>query len=357
MARTVTDNYSVAHIYAQQNQESARSHNGNFYFEGPAVYSYRTCIGMFLKPHGSKASDSPTLFLSDTNHSVSTSRVQSYLRSACRHHDIVYVSSDLLNTISFRPWFFKNHGKGATTSEKKLNRAHCKVAIQKQADEWSEAARRELRVASRARSRKEGLVNRAQGLVNRARKLAKLFKVRISIPKDLRLMDSDMESLLAGVATEMKARKARELKARKEREAAQRERDAGLFAEWQRGISRYACPPSYETSPNGGVYMRRYYKPDGTVELQTSQGARVPWAHALRVFKALKAIRASGQAWEANGRVLRVGHFSVDRIEPNGDFKAGCHVFKWADIEPFAIAQGVYGIEADDSAIVEKESV
>ena len=357
MTRTVFDNFTVAHIWAQQNQASGRSHNGNFYFEGSAIYSYYTCIGMFLKPYGSKAGDSPLVFLSDTNHSVSTSKVQGYLSVACRHRNIVYVSSALLDTMSSRPWIFKSHEKSSTESEKKLRRAHCKAAIQKQADSWFDAARRELKAASRARSRKVDFISAARDYIARANDLAAMFRVRIKTPKHLRQIDSDLDSVLETLQAQEKQARDKARAAQAKRLEAAKARDKAAFEEWERGISPYACPASYDTTPNGGVYMRRYYKPDGESELQTSQGARVPWTHAVRVFQALKAVRASGAAWESNGRVLRVGHFSVDRIEANGDFRAGCHAFKWADIEPFALAQGVFGIEASDSAIVSKESV
>lgn len=40
MTRTVLDNAMVAHVWAQLAQPEGRSHNGNFYFEGPFLYSY-----------------------------------------------------------------------------------------------------------------------------------------------------------------------------------------------------------------------------------------------------------------------------------------------------------------------------
>lgn len=40
MTQYVYDNGMVAHVWANQSQDSARSHNGNFYFEGRAIYSY-----------------------------------------------------------------------------------------------------------------------------------------------------------------------------------------------------------------------------------------------------------------------------------------------------------------------------
>lgn len=40
MTRQVYENSMIAHIWANESQESARSHNGQFYFEGPRIYSY-----------------------------------------------------------------------------------------------------------------------------------------------------------------------------------------------------------------------------------------------------------------------------------------------------------------------------
>lgn len=39
--RTVFTNHMVAHVWAQQNQPHGRSGNGQFFFDGPTIYSYR----------------------------------------------------------------------------------------------------------------------------------------------------------------------------------------------------------------------------------------------------------------------------------------------------------------------------
>lgn len=35
-------------------------------------------------------------------------------------------------------------------------------------------------------------------------------------------------------------------------------------------------------------------------------------------------------------------HFHVDAIEPNGDFRAGCHVIRWQECERLAREIGVF---------------
>ena len=91
-------------------------------------------------------------------------------------------------------------------------------------------------------------------------------------------------------------------------------------------------------------------------ELQTTQGARVPLTHAIRVFRFLKLCRERGEGWKANGRFIRVGHFTVDRIESNGDFVAGCHSIRWAEVAALAERLGLADLAADDSAAVARAS-
>lgn len=79
--------------------------------------------------------------------------------------------------------------------------------------------------------------------------------------------------------------------------------------------------------------------------LETSQGATVPLRHAFRVFQFVAACRAERKAWTPGcgfgpGRI-RVGHFALDRIDSTGNFVAGCHSIKWAEVSRLAEALGV----------------
>jgi hypothetical protein len=46
--KTVVSNSMVAHLWAHQSQDTARSGNGNIWFEGTTLYSYRTPIANFV---------------------------------------------------------------------------------------------------------------------------------------------------------------------------------------------------------------------------------------------------------------------------------------------------------------------
>lgn len=92
MAQVFT-NDMVAHVWAQQTQESGRSNNGQFYFEGRALWSYGThfCVG-FIVPapaaigaRGGNVSGRPVALLESASRSITTTRHQSYARSAVSH--------------------------------------------------------------------------------------------------------------------------------------------------------------------------------------------------------------------------------------------------------------------------------
>ena len=85
--------------------------------------------------------------------------------------------------------------------------------------------------------------------------------------------------------------------------------------------------------------------------LETSQGATVPLPHAVKVFQFVKRCKESGTAWQRNGHTIRVGHFQVDEISPNGNFRAGCHSINWQEVERVAVALGVMDVAASDSAL------
>lgn len=103
---------------------------------------------------------------------------------------------------------------------------------------------------------------------------------------------------------------------------------------------------------SGGAYMR--IRGDS---LETSQGASVPLAHAIRVFQFVKLCRARGEGWKRNGKTIRVGHFQVDSIDPDGSFKAGCHCFSWPEIERVAALAGVAEAEPSAEAVETREGV
>lgn len=87
----------------------------------------------------------------------------------------------------------------------------------------------------------------------------------------------------------------------------------------------------YLTDEQGGALLR---VKDNILE--TSQGAKVPLEHAVKAFKAVKAVRDHGLTWKRNGSTLRVGHFQIDTINSDGSIRVGCHKINWPEIKRIA---------------------
>lgn len=92
------------------------------------------------------------------------------------------------------------------------------------------------------------------------------------------------------------------------------------------------------SGPNNTALVRR--SSDGE-RLETSHGADVPWSHAVKAFRFIQACKESGEAFHTNGRVVRVGHFTVTSISAEGDMVAGCHKFAYSVMSELAMSQGV----------------
>lgn len=198
----------------------------------------------------------------------------------------------------------------------------------------------------------------------------------LHVPADFPATRADVQAEAARIMTEREERAARALarltpaeKARREAakvaRAERREREQRLrfadaadkLAGWREGLNvRYGLPYG---DPDGNAYIRAVgvKRKAGEITggtLETSQGARVPLVEALRVFRFLKCVRDSGDAWEAgHGRHVRVGQFHVNRIEADGSFRAGCHRFAWAEIIGLADSLGVAFLPCDRAALRE----
>src|SRR3954469_7899047 len=85
--KTVFSNSQVAHVWAQQNQASGRSNNGQFYFEGATIFSYgghfpiARFAGKSVQPAGSRFIKRVVLYTA-ADYSITTSRHKSYVQGA-----------------------------------------------------------------------------------------------------------------------------------------------------------------------------------------------------------------------------------------------------------------------------------
>lgn len=139
----------------------------------------------------------------------------------------------------------------------------------------------------------------------------------------------------------------REAERERERNAERFARDAERRRAWLAGESDYSRDSSgRQLSDERGRALMRINGDN----LETSWGATVPLAHAIRAFRFIKAMRESGRTWHRNGKTIRVGHYQVDAIEADGSFTAGCHSFAWPEVERVAILAGVADCPASEAA-------
>lgn len=82
MTRKVFANSMVAHVWAQQNQTEGRSSNGNFYFDGRALYSYGRHFPCAVFSHWRDENGRTIVLTNEGRYSVSTSRHMSDMRRA-----------------------------------------------------------------------------------------------------------------------------------------------------------------------------------------------------------------------------------------------------------------------------------
>jgi hypothetical protein len=175
---------------------------------------------------------------------------------------------------------------------------------------------------AKARQRKPEYLAELRGLVEEANRFATFFglRPRLTLPDDL-----------TGMITECQAIEKRD-RERKQREERKREREAQeRLQKWVDGALDY-CPSGY------GQPIRLRIAGD---ELQTSRGARVPLAHAVKAFRVLKRLHDKGQAYQRNGHTIHLGQFALDSLDTEGTVTAGCHTVQWAEIARVAALAGV----------------
>lgn len=158
------------------------------------------------------------------------------------------------------------------------------------------------------------------------------------------------------------AEAARRTRAQERAEERARERLERERAEREAWLAGDKAARFYGRDAQGGAYLRAVdvtRDESGNVTggtLETSQGANVPLAHALRVFRFLKHCRDTGTPWQRNGRTIRVGFYQVDSVDSDGSFRAGCHRINWPQVAALAERLGVADL-APDSSVAQARDV
>lgn len=346
------DNGMCAHVWAQQNKERGKTGNGNMSFEGPILYSYSTPIGRFVETVDGRRA----VLVTANSYSITTSG---------KHMPALWRAIDY-GRGQFAPCFTVPRLSGRSG----LGYTHFDLTAEDHAANLAHLVACYDNFAAKAKRGRGYYLDSVRGHLVDAAEAATGYAAAFGLALD-RTFDAEGDA--AAIAAHWAAREAKanapgaaekrereraaraERKERKEREAREKAlaEAAEAIADWRAGRkATYTLPHVARLDSNGGALLRVVYTAPGSIEsgsLETSQGARVPLADAIKVFRFVKLCKERGEAWHRNGRTLPVGAFQVDHVAPNGTFRAGCHLIHWPEIEAAAKAAGVLDIAPADT--------
>lgn len=283
--RRVIDSREVYHLWAHQSQDSARGH-ASISFEGERAYSYSAVIGRILT---SPKTGERVYLLSSRSYSVTTSRHQSMLRSAC-------------------------YGLGTRFSVYDPSDSPERI-LRSMLEELPALAEK----VAKARTRKDWAQSTLDSRINDCREFARLFKLSTKgIPA-------------SGDAAEINARAE---KVRKAEEAATKKRNREAIKESLAALPAWFAG-EHPTGLRFSVLDTDYLRVRGD-HAETSKGAYVPIEHVKQVAPLVLSILREKRTYKRNGHSIHLGHYTLDSIDKDGTVKVGCHTFKRAEIERFA---------------------
>jgi hypothetical protein len=75
-------------------------------------------------------------------------------------------------------------------------------------------------------------------------------------------------------------------------------------------------------------------------QIETSQGASIPLAHAPRIWRLVSACVSAGREYKRNGHTEHAGEYAIDSVSAAGELRAGCHTIPYAELQRLAAALG-----------------
>jgi hypothetical protein len=370
--KKVYDNAMVAHIWANQSQSEARSHNRHFWFRDKSIYSYSTEIARLVE----NVKGEQIALVTSHSYSMTTSgKHMPAIRRALRQGVTAYsVPAFEYHEANIKHWlteytnlkasclrvkyrydgrYDKTEGlhRIATTIASytndfgltvdhpnfdndliEIDAAHAKRntpdAIAKR--EKAQAKRNAIRAKEEWEKQLHSGIRRLfEGCSEEATyRLWKLNPVNSPLPHQYCFAHDDPRRAEVQAAYQVLDDKKQEEK----------------LADWLQGKQ------VFNLYTQGAAYLRIRDS-----NLETSQGATVPLDHATRAFRFIRAVRASQRPWARNGHCVRVGHFQIDSIDGEGNIRAGCHNIQWSEIERIANQIGLFYLpELEDVELVSK---
>ncbi len=298
----VFDTGEIPHLWAHRTQDEARNRQGNLYFTADTIYSYGSHFPI-ARHVVSEAGGRAVLFTTAT-YSVTTSSHCSAVRSAIPSGIPVFHVPNVCHG--------RYSGSELTADGHAGNLA-----------DYTERIEKHVVISARARSSYAKAWNNqhAGHLRHQAFAYCSFFGLPVPNIPEVPEINSDALTAIRKREAKRAAEKAEQTK-RERAEALVRQQE--LITQWR--ASQYS----------GCLYdVPAMLRIDGD-EVVTSRGARFPVSHAKRGLAFVRKVRESRQAYVRNGHTIHLGPYALDRIEPDGTVKAGCHVVSWEEIERIA---------------------
>ena len=326
--KIVVSNSQVAHLWANQSQELARS--GSMSFQGLNLYSYSTCIAALHRVTVGSTGRTGIALLNCRKYSATTSgRHMPAVRRAL--HGLAYTMLSVPEV----------HNDSADFPERSLSDREHTINQSYLSAEYKTFAAKLMRAQSLRDWQRQQLMelDHAQTLYANAFGLKTDGQIHwltdwdMAQARQTRLAsDPKRQARIAAREAAQRAKDAR-------RALADYQRNHGALTAFRAGSSSYG----YLVAIDGSAYLR--VSADGQA-VQTSRGASVPATEAIRAISFIRAVKYLRMSdWARNGEQCPVGQFQIDRIAANGDIHAGCHFIKWDEVEATAKALGMVGVQ------------
>lgn len=318
--KTVVSNSMVAHLWANQSQEHARS--GSMSFQGPRAYSYRAHVASIVRT----ARGAIAALITSDKYSVTTARHCAEYAHAARHH-VVYYVPDVSGTADGHVVNLAYLEKRYTDERAALHRCP--------ADSWRLADGRPLdKLAVLAGACADyanafGVKREAGSIFNASGDVAAIIARRNRL-----LNDPKREAKRAAAAAARERAEARKREAAEAARLVRLQECAAAIAEWRTGANVH-LPWNARTNERGSAMLR--VKDD---RVETSQGAHAPLDHVRRVLRFWQRVVGAGQTVTAGHNEARaditLGSFRLDSIDSAGNVRAGCHYIERAEVDALA---------------------
>ena len=357
----------IAHLWAHQTQSDARNQQGNFYFTGATIYSYGSHFP--IAKHVTNKRGKKAILFTTRSYSNTTGGHIAAVRQA------IPAGVTVFKVYSIQDWQAFKHAENLKA--------------------FADVAKDKVETAKRSRKNGSSELAAAFGLQQTAIEYGKFFSVKFPkadwkfLPKGEELAEltkklSEREARAKVLDDAANARQWARWEAEQSARKAEADRwnasgicthtpkhdanewgavvscdgqrdideweakSADIIAAWKAGDTCARLRNTYDLP----VYLRVMGG-----EIETSKGARIPLAHAVRGLKFVRAVVGKGEDWVKNGHTFHLGHYSLDRVEANGTVHAGCHVIGLdeieriaPDVEQWERAHAAEVIAADNSA-------